>query len=161
VFVFGRRVATFRTLELVHLPDAGQPEDTRAVRRFHPRWMYCRVDNHTEEPLFVYGPRHPSETTTIPSSLFVLHPGQSTPSCWDCKGILIPSDRVASNGTSVIRGPVALKYRDMRRVAITIKDGRYRCPRSNGVLKPGQIDFAIPATPHQELLGLPRRLVEL
>jgi len=123
--------------------------------------MYCRVDNYTEEPLFVYGPRHPSEATTIPTSLFVLHSRQSTPGCWDCKGILIPSDRVASNGTSVIHGPVALKYRDMRRVVITIKDGSYRCPGSNGVLKPGQIDFAIPATPYQELLGLPRRLVEL
>jgi hypothetical protein len=123
--------------------------------------MYCRIENHAGEPFFVYGARHLSETTTIPTSLFVLHPGQSTPGCWDCKGILIPSDRIAVNGKSAIRGPVAMKYRDMRRITITITDGKYQCPQCNGILTPGQIDFAIPAAPYQELLGLPRRLVEL
>jgi hypothetical protein len=161
VFEIRKRDFALRTLELVLLPNIVRPEDMRPVRLFHPMWMYCRVTNSADETIFVYGPRHHSETTTIPTSLFVLHPRQLTPTRWDCKGILIPSDRVAQNGAEVIHGPVALKYRDMRRVIVTAKNGRYTCPRCDGVMKSSQIDFAVPLTPYQELLALHRRLVEL
>ena len=95
----------------------------------------------------------------IPTSLFVLPPGLSTPKRWDCKGILIPAGCTAVSGSIVISGPVVLKYHDLRRISIKIVDERYICPRSNGVLEPGQIDFAIPRAYHQALLSLPRRQV--
>jgi len=123
--------------------------------------MYCRAHNGCDDPIFVYGPRHPSEQTTLPTSLFLLPAGSSTPKRWDCKGILIPSDRIVTQGSSVIDGPLALKYRDMRRITIIEKDGRYLCPRSNGIKELGQIDFAIPEISYLELLSLPRRQVML
>lgn len=118
--------------------------------------MYCRVHNASECALFIYGPRHPSDQTTLPTSLFILPPGASTPKRWDCKGILISSNRTVVQGSSVIYGPVALKYRDMRRITITETNGQYRCPRSDGVLEAGQIDFIVPMGPYNELLRLPR-----
>jgi len=95
----------------------------------------------------------------LPTSLFLLPAGFYTPKRWDCKGILIPSDRIATQGLSIIRGPVALKYRDLRRITITEEDGRYLCPRSNGIKEPGQIDFAIPLASYQDLLDMPRHQV--
>ena len=157
--MFGSHSREDRSLDLVILSTENRALDLRPVRRFHPQWMYCRVENNGDLPLFVYGPRHPSETTTIPSSLFVLPPWRSTPTRWDCKGILIPAGCMATSGSSVISGPVALKYRDLRRIPIKIIDGRYECPRNNGILEPGQIDFAIPLLSYEELLGLPRRRV--
>ena len=157
--MFSFRSNAARTLELIVLPSVISPPDTRPVRRFHPNWLYCRVHNASDKPLFVYGPRHPSEQTTIPTSLFILPAGASTPKRWDCKGILIPIDRTIVQSPVVIHGPVALKYRDMRRIAVTEANGQYDCPRSNGVMKPGQIDFAIPAMPYLVLLSMPRRWV--
>jgi hypothetical protein len=150
-----------RVLELVVLPNEMRLPDTRPVRRFHPRGMYCRVLNGCDQPLFVYGPRHPSDATTLPTSLFLLPLGFSTLRGWDCKGVLIPAGQSAADGSSILHGPVVLKYRDFRRVAITMADGRYQCPKSNGILKSGQPDFAIPLLPYRELLNLPRRQVPL
>lgn len=157
--VFGSRSDDSHSLELVVLPSVIRPADTRPVRRFHPSWLYCRVHNSTEHPLFVYGPRHESEQTTLPTSLFILPAGSSTPKRWDCKGFLVPSDRTAIQGSSAIRGPVALKYCDMRRITVTEGGNHYRCPPSNGIMPPGQIDFAIPLIPYQDLFCLPRRMV--
>jgi hypothetical protein len=123
-----------RCLELVELSSRARVLDLRPVRRFYMSWMYCRVCNGSDQPLFVYGARHLSEATTVPTSLFVLPPWASTPRRWDCKGVLIPADRGVVNGSSVIRGPVALKFRDMRRVTVRIRDEQYECPRSDGVL---------------------------
>ena len=141
------------------LPSVIREPDTRAIRRFHPSWLYCRVHNGSNQPLFVYGPRHPFDETTLPTSLFILPAGSSTPKRWDCKGILIPSYRTVVQGSSVINGPVALKYRDMRRIRVAALNGQYRCPLGDGVLEPGQIDFIVPMEPYEELLRLPRRSV--
>lgn len=148
-----------RYLELVELPSEVHAPDLRPVRRYYIPWMCCRLRNGSNQPVFVYGPRHPSDATTFPTFLFVLSPWSSTPWRWDCKGVLIPTDQNAVNGSSVVFGPVALKYRDLRRVTVSVRDGRYECPRSNGVLRRNQIDFAIPLTPYPELLSLPRRRV--
>jgi hypothetical protein len=161
VLGFGSEGPSVRSLELILLPSCDRLPDTRPARRFHPAWMYCRVHNRCNEPLFVYGPRHPSDASAMPTSLFLLSPGQSTPKRWDCKGILVPYDRTAVMGRSVVHGPVALKYRDMRRVTVEIDGGRYRCPSSNGVLGPGLIDFTVPLASYQELIRLPSRRVDV
>ena len=157
--MFDARFDEVRLLELVVLPSVIHPPDTRPVRRFHPSSLCCRVHNCCDQPIFIYGPRHPSERTTLPTSLFVLPAGDFTPKRWDCKGVLIPSDRSTVQGSSVIHGPIALKYRDLRRITITEEDGRYLCPRSNGIKEPGQIDFAIPLASYQDLIDMPRHRV--
>jgi hypothetical protein len=159
MFGLGGPRASGKLLELVELPDSSAPVDGRPPRAFHPRWMYCRIQNDSPEPLFVYGPRHASDPTSWPTSLFLLPPARRTPKYWDCKGILIPADRTAAQGSSIIQGPIALKYRDLRRVTITISDRQYQCPRSDGVLERGQMDFAVPPMPYSELLVQPRRRV--
>jgi hypothetical protein len=155
--MFGFRSRDTRSLELVMLPSIARPPDTRAIRRFHPNWLYCRVHNKSDQPLFVYGPRYSSDETTLPTSLFILPRGSSTPKLWDCKGILIPSGRTVAQGSLVILGPVALKYRDLRRITVTEFCGEYRGPRSDGIREPGGIDFAVPELSYLELLPLPRR----
>jgi len=131
----------------------------RGRRRFHPSWMYCQIQNCTSEPIFVYGPRHPSVGSSLPTSLFILPGGQTTPSRWDCKGLLIPADRIAMKGRALIVGPAPLKYRDMRRVQIRMENGMYLCPRSNGLLPSGHVEFAAPAYSYAALLALPRQSV--
>lgn len=155
----GARKGESRSLELVEFHVETREPDTRPVRRFHPSWMCCRAHNGSEQPIFVYGPRHPTDPTTMPTSLFLLNAGSSTPTRWDCKGILIPADCSAISGSTSIDGPVALKYRDLRRITIHVSGQQYRCPRNDGIRVPGQIDFAIPLSGYEELLSLPRRLV--
>jgi hypothetical protein len=117
------------------------------------------MENCTSEPLFIYGPRHPSDVSALPTSLFLLPPGQETPKLWDCKGLLIPSDRSVLNGGTFIVGPVALKYRDMRRIHVRMDNGVYRCPRSNGLLPIEHVEFVAPTFSHAALLALPRHSV--
>lgn len=157
--MFGSGPDESPSLELVVLPGVVTAPDTRPIRRFHPSWLYCRVYNASDESLFVCGPRHPSDETTLPTSLFILPAGVYTPTRWDCKGILVPHDRSVTQSSLVITGPDALKYRDMRRIRVSMSNGQYQCPASNGVLTPGQIDFAVPSATYQELLNLLRRKV--
>ncbi len=156
---FGQVAPYTRFLDVILLPPGPQIFDDRPVRRFHPSWMYCSLHNCSDEPLFIYGPRHSSEHTTIPTSLFLLPPRQRTPRRWDCKGLLVPSDRAAIVGTSIVEGPVILKYRDLRRVKINIVAGRYQCTRSNGILAAGQLDYMVPTISAERLLGFPKCLV--
>jgi hypothetical protein len=121
--------------------------------------MYCTVRNDSEEPIFVYGARHESETTTIPTSLFLLPAGMRTPHFWDCKGVLIPKGRDAQVGDEVIHGPVAVKYRDLRRVSVHVRDNIYFCPRHNGLLSSGQVEFPALPLSYEQLLACPRRMV--
>lgn len=142
---------------MIVLPNMKHVPDARPVRHFHPSWLYCRVHNQTNEPLFIYGPRHPSDETTLPTSLFVLPTGVRTPGGWDCKGILIPSDRAVLQAEDLIWGPVALKYRDMRRISVQLVGTHYHCARSNGIREVGGIDFAVPEMSYEQVLCLPRR----
>jgi hypothetical protein len=144
---FGSK-CTSTSLELVILPNPAIAFQAEAPRRFHPSWMYCAVNNDSREPIFIYGARHASETTTIPTSLFLLAAGKCTPPFWDCKG-------------QVIHGPVAVKYRDFRRVRVRIKDGVYLCPRHNGLLTGEQVEFPAPPLAYQQLLACPRRIVRI
>ena len=149
------------TLELVVLPNPAFGFQAKPPRRWHPWWMYCTVRNDSEEPIFVYGARHESETTTIPTSLFLLPAGTRTPHFWDCKGVLIPKGRDARVGTEAIQGPVAIKYRDLRRVFVNVREGIYYCPRHNGLLAGDQVEFPAPHLSCEELLACPRRMARL
>ena len=147
-------------MELVVLPDPPPTSyEPAPPRLIHPGWMYCRLWNDSNEPVLVYGARHESEPTTIPTSLFVLPPGGNTPRAWDCKGLLIPMGRRALISGSVVLGPVALKYRDFRRPHVRMVDGAYQCPRPNGLLGSEQVDFPVPLVGIEALLAYPRRLV--
>jgi hypothetical protein len=148
-----------RMLGLVLLPYASRGADSRKPRFFHPEWMYCQVSNATDEALFVYGPRHPLDATAWPTSLFLLPPRRTTPRLWDCKAVLVPFGRMAIVDGTVVRGPSALKYRDMRRIRIEVVPRGYRCPRSDGISSPDQLDFHVPLASYQSLLGLPHSAV--
>jgi hypothetical protein len=148
-------------LELVVLPQLPIVFWAGPARRFHPAWMYCSILNDSEEPIFVYGPRHKSDTTKIPTSLFLLPAKTRSPHFWDCKGVLVPMGQNALVQNQVVHGPVALKYRDVRWIRVQIKDGVYYCPRPNGVLTSEQIDFPALHLTYEELLACPRRLVRV
>jgi len=150
-----------RTLELVLLPNPETAYQPKPPRWFHPAWMYCTVRNDTDESIFVYGARHESETTTIPTSLYLLPPKQRTPHFWDCKGVLIPMGREVRIKGQVIQGPVALKYRDFRWVRMRRIEDAYLCPPHNGVLTAEQMDFPAPLLSHEQLLACPRRVVRV
>lgn len=150
-----------RILDLVVLPNPAVGFQAAPPRRFHPSWMFCSVLNDSDEALFVYGARHQSETTTIPTSLFLLPPRSRSPLFWDCKGILIPLGREARIQGETIHGPVALKYRDLRWIRIRFSGGVHYCPRPNGVLSHGQVEFPAPQLTYSELLACPRRAVHV
>jgi len=150
-----------RTLEVLKPLDPGVEFAARGRLWPYLPWIYCKIENGTSEPIFVYGPRHSSVESSLPTSLFMLRAGHATPDRWDCKGLLIPADRTALNGTTVNAGPIALKYRDFRRVRIGLKDGVYQCPRSNGVLPSGHVEFVTKEWTHAALLSWSRRPVEL
>jgi hypothetical protein len=63
------------------------------------------------------------------------------------------------NGGVLIGGSAPLKYRDMRRIQIRMENAMYLCPRSNGLLPSGHVEFATPAYSYATLLALPRRSV--
>ena len=149
------------TLELIQSPEQNRAPVIRPPWRFHPRWMYCQLRNASAEPIFIYGRRHESEASTRSTSIFILEPRMATPSGWDCKGILIPSERSATDGRSLFHGPIALKYWYMRRVSIEVIDGRYHCPRCNGLILAEQSDWSVPVITYSELLSLPRRIVRV
>lgn len=148
-------------LELVVLPPPPVVFWAGPTRRFHPAWLYCSVQNDSEEPIFVYGPRHKSDTVKIPTSLFLLPAKTRSPRFWDCKGVLVPMGQNALVKNQVVHGPTALKYRDLRQIHVQIKDGVYCCPRPNGILTHDQIEFPVPDRTYEELLACPRRLVKV
>ena len=148
-------------LDLVVLPNPAVGFQAQPARWFHPKWMYCTIRNDSEEPIFVYGARHESETTTIPTSLFLLPAGRRTPHYRDCKGVLIPMGRDARVGDKVVHGPVALKYRDLRPVCVRVKNGIYYCPSHNGILTSEQVEFPVLHLSFEQLLACPRRMVRV
>lgn len=146
-------------LELIELPDLAPDYVAAPPRWFRPFWMFCSVKNCSDGPLFVYGPRHELATTKVPTSLFALPPGLRTPSFWDCKGILIPSDCAAQTKIGTFRGPVVLKYRDLRRV--TVRGNRYllTCSDPDGILDSRQDHFPIPDLGVEQLCQMAKRIV--
>ena len=148
-------------IELVVLPLPPIVFWSGPTRSFHPAWMYCSILNDSEEPIFVYGPRHESDKSKIPTSLFILPAKTRSPRFWDCKGVLVPMGQYALVLNQVVHGPVALKYRDLRRIRIQMKDGVYDCPRPNGLLTSDQIEFPAPHLTYEQLLSCPRRVVRV
>jgi len=148
-------------LELVVQPQSPIVFWAVPTKRFHTARLYCSILNDSDEPIFVYGPRHKSDVAKIPTSLFVLPAKTRSPRFWDCKGVLLPMGQNALVQKQVVHGPVALKYRDLRRVRIEMKDGVYDRPRPNGMLTSEQIEFPAPHLTYEELLSCPRRLVRV
>lgn len=149
------------SLQLIELPDSAPNYVAAPPRRFRPFWIFCFAKNSSDSPIFIYGPRHESATTTIPTSLYLLEPGQHTPAFWDCKGILIPQGRCVQVGRRTATGPVALKYRDMRRVRVSGNGDALFCSSPNQLLGPEQDHFPVPNLTSDQILALPRRLVRV
>lgn len=97
-----------------------------------------RLENRTGEPLAVYGPK--LEGASTDNSLYVLLPGKVTLEGWDCDGVYVPNDRVASQALSNVPGPLAIKYFGTGLIMIINKSGnKYLMPFNNGAFKPSEV----------------------
>jgi hypothetical protein len=106
-------------------------------------WAQCT--NNTSELLVVYGPKHKDERSVFDTSPYVLPSGAITPNHWDCKGFLLPSDRVVYSWWRRRRGPLAVKFWNNRRFAVRKLDAEtYETLCHNGTFEPSQINWAIP-----------------
>jgi hypothetical protein len=106
-------------------------------------WGQCT--NQTEDSLIVYGPKHERERSIFDTSPYVLPPGTTTPDSWDCKGFLLPSDRMLHRWRWSKHGPLAIKFWEFLRFWVKgLGADTYSCPWNNGVFKPSQINWAIP-----------------
>ena len=114
-------------------------------------WAQCT--NRTDELLIVYGPKHPEERSIFDTSPYVLEPDCTTPDGWDCKGFFLPADRTMRFRRGTRPGPLAIKYWNHRRFPVSRGNvNSYRCPWSNGVFEPSQINWAIPNFSYQQIL---------
>lgn len=120
-------------------------------------WGQCT--NLTDEYLVVCGPKHIDETSIFDTSPYLLPPGKTTPDRWDCDGVFLPSDRSIPRWRGERRGPLALKFWNLRRFSIwKPTPGLYRCPWTNGIFEPSQINWAIPNLAYRDIvarLGVP------
>jgi hypothetical protein len=122
--------------------------------RILPDWGWAQCTNHTSELLVVYGPKHRDEQSIFDTSPYVLPPGGTTPDRWDCKGFLLPSDRILRSWRRHRRGPVAIKFWNYRRFWVRNLDAKtYVGPWNNGVFEPSQINWAIPNFTYDQIRG--------
>jgi hypothetical protein len=112
-------------------------------------WGQCT--NQTEELIVVYGPKHERDSSIFDTSPYVLPPGATTPDLWDCDGFFLPSDRlVQMNMRRDRRGPLAIKFWDFRHFRVrSASANAYRCPWSNGIFEPSQINWASICLPRE------------
>ena len=114
-------------------------------------WGQCT--NQTDEYLIVYGPKHEKERSIFDTSPYVLPPSATTPDSWDCEGFLLPSDRMLQGRWNRKRGPLAIKFWNFRHFWVNSLDATaYRCPWSNGVFEPSQINWAIPNFSYEDIV---------
>lgn len=146
-------------LELVELPDLAPDYVAAPPRWFRPFWMFCSVKNASTGPIFIYGPRHASARTRIPTSLFVLPPGRRTPAFWDCKGIFVPTDCVVHFTTGTIQGAIAVKYRDLRWITVRGSKSALFCRTPDGILRSDQNHFPVPHLTAKEVSSLAKQWV--
>jgi hypothetical protein len=123
-------------------------------------WAQCT--NRTAEILIVYGPKHRDERSIFDTSPYVLMPGKTTPDRWDCKGYLLPSDRIVRFWGRRRRGPLAIKFWNRRRFWVrNLNAETYENPWHNGVFEPSQINWAIPNFSYRQIearvVGSPKR----
>jgi len=115
-------------------------------------WAQCT--NQTNEFLVVYGPKHGGEQSIFDTSPYVLPPGATTPDRWDCKGYLLPSDRLVRSRWRRRRGPLAIKFWNGRRFWVrSLKADTYENPWHNGAFEPSQIKWAIPNFTYDQIKG--------
>lgn len=146
------KVRTLRPQEM-RLLNLDYGDLLRPEFRILPSRGWGQCTNLLPEYLIVYGPKHPDEKSIFDTSPYVLAPGSTTPDHWDCDGFFLPADRrVQSRWRSLRRGPLAIKFRNYRKVSVS--DGRhgvYRCPWADGIFEPSQINWAIPNLSSDEL----------
>jgi len=117
----------------------------RAAFRIVPDSGWAQCANQTNEILIVYGPKHANERSIFDTSPYVLPPGRTTPDRWDCKGLLLPADRLIRFWWRRRQGPLAIKFWNHRRFWVRSVDvGIYASSWNNGVFEPSQINWAIP-----------------
>ena len=125
----------------------------RPAYRILPNRGWAQCTNHTGEYLIVYGPKDERESSIFDTSPYVLSPDSTTPDRWDCKGFLLPSDRVLHRRGRQRRGPLAVKFWNFRRFSVDrIDPAAYRCSWDNGVFEPSQTNWAIPNFSYQQIL---------
>lgn len=113
-------------------------------------WGQCT--NATDEYLVVYGPKHHRDRSVCDTSPYVLPPGTTTPSRWDCDGFFLPSDRTIRLWRGARQGPLALKFWDFRHFKVKrIADSVYSASPHNGLFQPSQINWAIPNISYGEI----------
>jgi hypothetical protein len=113
-------------------------------------WGQC--SNLTTEHLIVYGPKHQNERSIFDTSPYILPPGATTPDKWDCDGFFLPADRSVRRWRRMVKGPVAVKFRNYRRFWVREEQaGVYRCPWDNGVFEPSEINWAIPSLSYHDV----------
>jgi hypothetical protein len=123
----------------------------RVVARAALGWGQCT--NLTEEMLAVYGPKVSS--SPYDNALYCLPPYTTTPQDWDCDGFYVPTDRVANQAFSRVRGPLAIKYPDFVHFRITqIHPGEYDCAFNEAAFRPREVNWPIPYLTYSEVLRL-------
>jgi hypothetical protein len=126
----------------------------RPAFRILPDRGWARCSNQTGEFLIVYGPKHKEECSVFDTSPYVLPPGVTTPERWDCKGFLLPSDRVLYSWWRRRSGPLAVKFWNHRRFGVLNLDAEtYETFCHNGAFEPSQINWAIPNFTYSQIVA--------
>lgn len=120
-------------------------------------WGQCT--NSTNEILVVYGPKHESDRSICDTSPYLLPPGGTTPSRWDCDGFLVPSDRALCTWRRSRRGPLPIKFWNFRHFEVRSAGfSIYQASWNNGVFEPSQINWAIPNLSYDQICQRIERL---
>lgn len=118
-------------------------------------WGQCT--NNTKDLLIVYGPKHQHDHSIFDTSPYILEPGSTTPYKWDCDGFFLPNDRNLRFWRSERAGPLAIKFWNFRRFAVSSTNlETYQCFWPNGVFAPSQINWAIPNFSYEDIVGRAR-----
>jgi hypothetical protein len=121
-------------------------------RRIMAGWGWAQCTNRTPDFLSVYGPKPRDDRSDLDTSLYVLPPHTMTPRFWDCKGFLLPVDRVLRSRWCERWGPLAVKFWGFRRFWVKSVDANmYASSWNNGLFKPGQINWPIPTISYDEI----------
>jgi hypothetical protein len=124
----------------------------RPAFRILPDSGWAQCTNNTEGILMVYGPKHRDEYSVFDTSPYILPPGATTPTNWDCKGFLVPSDRSLRCWWRRRQGPLAIKFWNFRRFWVRNVDAEtYESSINNGVFEPSQINWAIPNLAYNQI----------
>ncbi|AIQ58820.1 hypothetical protein [Paenibacillus borealis] len=115
--------------------------------------------NETDMHVVIYGPNNKNDG--FHNSLYVLKSRSATPSDFDCDGVYIPQGfRAKFPGGTILDGPFAAKYDDLKRIQVSSYEGIPGYPTytiltaPNAIFKPeksgcndsDKVCWAIPST---------------